>query len=110
MAAAAFIATLSTSFSKSHLVISSIATPRACWLCRSNVRASAVAIAQSGSSGMTVVLDEWCRKPSSSLYSPFRPSSLIRSLSSVLSHWFTGNQGPVGSLVPTSINVRTPYS
>jgi len=37
--------------------ISSIAALRACWLWRSNVRASAVAILQSELFGMTVVLE-----------------------------------------------------
>jgi hypothetical protein len=58
MADIALAATLPTPFSESHLVIYSIAALKACWLWRSNVRASAVAIVQSELSGMAVVLEE----------------------------------------------------
>lgn len=53
MAPTAFSATASTPFSESHFVISSIAAARACWLCRSNVRASAVATLESELFGMS---------------------------------------------------------
>ncbi|MNY38693.1 hypothetical protein D3C86_1733340 [compost metagenome] len=55
MAAIALAATHPTPFSESHLVISSIAAPRACWLCRSNVSASAVATLECELSDMAIV-------------------------------------------------------
>lgn len=58
MAANALPATFSTPLSESHVVISSIAAPRACWLCSSNVSASAVAILQSELSSMVAVPEE----------------------------------------------------
>lgn len=55
MAPIALAATLSTPFSEIHLVTSSRAAARACWLCRSSVRASAVAMLASELSDMEIV-------------------------------------------------------
>jgi hypothetical protein len=57
MAAIALAATLPTPFSESHLVTSSIAAHMACWLCKSKVSASAVAILFSELSGTAIVLE-----------------------------------------------------
>jgi hypothetical protein len=57
MAPMALAATLSTPFSEIHLVTSSSAAARACWLCRSSVRASAVAMLASELSGMGLILE-----------------------------------------------------
>ena len=65
MAAIALSATASTPFSESHLVTSSIAAPRACWLCRSNVRASAVAMLELESFDMDSSLIEASAETSS---------------------------------------------
>ena len=57
MAPIALEATLSTPFSEIHLVTSSRAAARACWLCRRSVRASAVTMLASELSGMGKVLE-----------------------------------------------------
>lgn len=66
IAVIAFAATLPTPFSYSHLVTSSIAAAKACWLCRSRASASTVAMFASELFGMAIVLDWWCGNPSSS--------------------------------------------
>lgn len=49
-----------------HTAISSMAAARACWLYRSKVSASAVAILAAGLSDMSIALEWWCGKPRSS--------------------------------------------
>ena len=57
MAASALVETLPAPFSESHLVTSSMAAPKACWLCKSKVSASAVAMLASELFGMAIVLE-----------------------------------------------------
>jgi len=57
MAPIALAATLLTPFSESHFVTSSMAAHMACWLCRSSVRASAMAMLASELSGMGIILE-----------------------------------------------------
>jgi hypothetical protein len=45
-----------------------MAAANACWLCRSNVSASAVAMRASELSDMVIVLEQWCGKPRSFRY------------------------------------------
>lgn len=66
MAAVALAAILPSPFLESHPVISSIAAAKPCWLCRSKVSASAVAMLASELSGMAIVPEWWCGNPSSS--------------------------------------------
>lgn len=57
MAIIALSATPPTPLSESYLVTSSMAADKACWLCRSNVSASAVAMSASELSDMAIVLE-----------------------------------------------------
>lgn len=57
MAVIALSATLPTPLSESHFITSSMAAAKACWLCRSNVNASAVAMWTSELSDMAIVLE-----------------------------------------------------
>jgi hypothetical protein len=44
-----------------HKETSSIAEAKACWLCKSKVRTSAIAIVAWLLSGMDVILEGWCK-------------------------------------------------